>query len=69
MVVDILANPENYDKKKIDEHEDWMPEKMETNRSCDLCGDYPCVWIIQRAAVVARTRASTATHLQYREQD
>jgi hypothetical protein len=37
MVVDILANPENY-YKKSDEHENLMSEQMETDRSCDLCG-------------------------------
>jgi hypothetical protein len=26
---------------------------MMNDRSCDLCGDYPCVWIVQRAVVVA----------------
>jgi hypothetical protein len=26
---------------------------MGNDRSCDLCGDYPCVWIVQRAVVVA----------------
>jgi hypothetical protein len=30
-----------------------MSAMMGTDRSCDLCGDYPCVWIVQRAAVVA----------------
>jgi hypothetical protein len=53
MVVDILSNPENYDKKKKEDHDDKMSAMMGTDRSCDLCGDYPCVWIVQRAAVVA----------------
>jgi hypothetical protein len=52
-VVDILSNPENYDKKKKEDHDDKMSAMMGNDRSCDLCGDYPCVWIVQRAVVVA----------------
>jgi hypothetical protein len=38
-----------------------MSAMMGTDRSCDLCGDYPCVWIVQRAAVVANDETNTDT--------
>jgi NifU-like protein involved in Fe-S cluster formation len=65
-VVDILSNPENWQEEEEDHDDDKMSAMMGTDRSCDLCGDYPCVWIVQRAAVVANDER---TRTQYRKQD
>jgi hypothetical protein len=65
MVVD-FCRTQNYDKKKKGSRRQDV-RNVGTDRSCDLCGDYPCV-IVQRAAVVLTTKR-TRTHLQYRKQD
>jgi hypothetical protein len=50
MVINVLANREHYDEKKM---ASWIKNIKGGDSHCDLCAQTPCVWVAQREAVIA----------------